>query len=173
MTDVETLAERLRAVERAVTDGETAFPEVTDLGEYEERADALEDQVDDLADRTADLEAATQALRGYVGNVRAVNEDVESRANAALAAVDRLEARLDESAHSERPADDAQSWDRNTTTERTGETAHEATESNPGCSRQPAGVGVNTDFAAITDGGDSEGDDEPSPGVLERIRERL
>lgn len=173
MTDVETLAERLHAVERAVTDGETTYPEVTDLGEFDERTDALEDRVDDLESRTAELEAATQALRGYVGNVRAVNEDVESRANAALAAVDRLEARLDEPTPSKRPSDDASTRHRNATTGPSGETAREVSGSNSRCSPQHTGVDANGDFAAITDGSGDETDGETTPGVLERIRERL
>ncbi|MEF8974242.1 MAG: hypothetical protein V5A15_05075, partial [Haloarcula sp.] len=89
MTDIETLAERLQTVERAVTDGTTEFPEVTELAELETRMDTVEQRVDDIDERTAELEAATQALRGYVGNIRAVNEDVEQRADAALAATDR------------------------------------------------------------------------------------
>ncbi|MFC7019968.1 MULTISPECIES: DUF7310 family coiled-coil domain-containing protein [Haloarcula] len=96
MTDLETLAERVRTVERAVTDGESEFPDATALADLETRIEALEDRVADIDDRTTELEAATQALRGYVGNVRSVNEDVEQRADAALAATDRLERRLDE-----------------------------------------------------------------------------
>jgi len=172
MTDVETLAERLQTVERAVTDGETTFPEVTDRGEFESRVDDLETRVDDLEERTAELEAAAQALRGYVGNVRAVNDDVESRANAALAATDRLEARLDELAASDRPTGDTPTESRDAAG-RPVETAREATGPPPVSGPVSTGAGDHSDFAAITDGGNGETDDEPSPGVLERIRERL
>lgn len=96
MADVETLAERVRTVERAVTDGECEFPDATTLAEIEARVETLEDRIDDLDDRATELDAATQALRGYVGNVRSVNEDVEQRADAAIAATERLEARLDD-----------------------------------------------------------------------------
>jgi ABC-type transporter Mla subunit MlaD len=96
MTDVETLAERVRTVERAVTDGDHTFPAVDEIASLTERLDALERQVEELDERTAELEAATQALRGYVGNVRSVNERVEQRADTALAATERLERRLDE-----------------------------------------------------------------------------
>ncbi|MBV0901477.1 DUF7310 family coiled-coil domain-containing protein [Haloarcula salina] len=167
MTDVETLAERLQAVERAVTDGETEFPEVTDRGEFEDRIDGLEGRVDDLETRTAELEAATQALRGYVGNVRAVNEDVESRANAALAAVDRLEARLDEPAPAERPVVSGDA------AERSNETTYDGTRADSHSGPPVPGGEGHTDFGAITNGGDGETTEEPSPGVLERIRERL
>ena len=95
MTDVETLAERVRTVERAVTDGDHTFPAVDDLAELTSRVEALEQQVTELDERTAELEAATQALRGYVGNVRSVNERVERRADTALSATERLERRLD------------------------------------------------------------------------------
>lgn len=57
-------------------------PPVTD--DDDERLDALERRV-------RELEAATRALRGYVGDRRAVAASVERRADAALAAVDRLE----------------------------------------------------------------------------------
>jgi len=96
MPDVETLSARLRTVEQAVTDGDCSFPEATELSEIETRLGAVEDHLDDLEHRIDELDAATQALRGYVGNVRSVNEDVEQRADAALAATERLEARLDD-----------------------------------------------------------------------------
>ena len=67
--DRDSLERRLDAVERALVDDEPL-----------ERADRL----DDLETRVAELEAAVQALRGYVGSVRAVNEDVERRADRAF-----------------------------------------------------------------------------------------
>jgi hypothetical protein len=86
----ESIEARLAALERAVTDGDvdlTALATDADLADRVERAEA---RLDDLERQVTDLEAATQALRGYVGNVRSVNRDVEQRADAALAAVDRL-----------------------------------------------------------------------------------
>lgn len=102
MPDEETLDRRLRAVERSITDGDHDVDELRDVGALVERVQSLESQLDDAEGRIADLEAATQALRGYVGNVRSVNEDVERRADAALAAVDRLEKRRDEGTRSSR-----------------------------------------------------------------------
>ncbi|MEF8777647.1 MAG: hypothetical protein V5A36_01915 [Natronomonas sp.] len=67
--DHDSVERRLDAVERALTENEPL-----------ERADRL----DDLETRIAELEAAVQALRGYVGSVRAVNEDIEQRADHAL-----------------------------------------------------------------------------------------
>jgi len=53
---------------------------------------ALAERIDDLEATIADLEAGLEALRGYVGSIDHVNESVERRADAALAAVERLEA---------------------------------------------------------------------------------
>lgn len=85
------LEARIEALERAVTDGDRDLSELAAEGETRERLAALEDELDDLADRVAELEAATQALRGYVGNVRAVNTEIEQRADAALAKAESLE----------------------------------------------------------------------------------
>jgi uncharacterized coiled-coil protein SlyX len=93
----EDLSERLDAVERSLTDGETTVESLSDAADAEKRLDALEARAADLDDRVTELEAATQALRGYVGGVRAVNRDVERRADAALAGVESLAETLDES----------------------------------------------------------------------------
>lgn len=87
------LDDRVDAVERAITDGHAAdgLPEAARM---ERRIDDLEATVGDLDDRVAELEAAVQALRGFAGGVRAVDEAVERRANAAVARVERLEADL-------------------------------------------------------------------------------
>lgn len=67
--DREGLERRLEAVERALSEDEPV-----------DRVDRL----DDLEARVADLEAAVEAIRGYVGSVRAVNEEIEQRAELAL-----------------------------------------------------------------------------------------
>ena len=85
------LESRLAAVERALTDGETDVDGLPDAAALAARVDELESTVERLDDRVAELEAATRALRGYVGGVRAVNESVERRTDAALAAVESLE----------------------------------------------------------------------------------
>ena len=90
------LDRRLRAVERALTDGDQDLARLEDTAAITARIDELETRLEDLEDRLSELDAATQAVRGYVGNVRSVNDAVEQRADAALAAVDRLEARLEE-----------------------------------------------------------------------------
>ncbi|MFC4358756.1 hypothetical protein ACFO0N_12465 [Halobium salinum] len=107
-TDTSDLDRRLRAVERTLTDGTLdagdgdadtrtdgardhgldALPERAALAA---RLGEVETQLETVESRLDELDAATQAVRGYVGGVRAVNRDVERRADAALAAVDRLE----------------------------------------------------------------------------------
>ena len=175
MTDIETLAERLQTVERAVTDGTTEFPAVTELAEVENRMDTVEQRVDDLDERTAELEAATQALRGYVGNIRAVNEDVEQRADAALAATDRLEVRLDE-ALAARSASDPPSEGTDPRRTETGQAPPGSSgsdgDTDPGAATGLA-VEEQTDFSAITDGGDPDEGEDSDAGVFGRIRALL
>lgn len=88
------LEARIEALERAVTDGDHDLSELATAGETGERLAAVETELSELADRVAELEAATQALRGYAGNVRAVNRDVEKRADAALAKAESIESAL-------------------------------------------------------------------------------
>jgi hypothetical protein len=90
------LRERVEAVERALTDGDGDLTALAEGAAAAERVETLEADVADLREDVAELSAATQALRGYVGNVRSVNESVEEQADAALAAVESLEDRLDE-----------------------------------------------------------------------------
>ncbi|WP_338741716.1 DUF7310 family coiled-coil domain-containing protein [Haloplanus salilacus] len=89
------LDDRIDAVERAISDGH-AVDGLPDTARMEQRLDDIETNVEELDDRLADLEAAVQALRGFAGGVRAVDEEVERRANAAVARVERLEADLHE-----------------------------------------------------------------------------
>lgn len=96
MSDSETLDERLRAVERALTGTDHEVAGLSDAAALATRIEDLETRLDEIAERQRDLEASTQAVRGYVGNVRAVNRDVEQRADAALAKIEELERRLDE-----------------------------------------------------------------------------
>ncbi|MFC5367037.1 DUF7310 family coiled-coil domain-containing protein [Salinirubrum litoreum] len=82
---------RLTALERAVTDGETDVHTLADSATMDGRLDDLEARTSEIETRLDELDAAIQSLRGYVGAVRAVNREVERRADAALAAVDRLD----------------------------------------------------------------------------------
>jgi chromosome segregation ATPase len=85
-----TLERRLAAVERAL-DGEQRDPADSDSED-----DAIESRIETLEARVDELDAAVQSVRGFLGGVSAVNESVEQRADAAVAAVERLERRLDE-----------------------------------------------------------------------------
>lgn len=85
---------RLEAVERALTDGETPVANLEDAATLRSGLVETNERLDDLEERVAELEAATQAIRGYVGNVRQVNEDVERRADAALAKAEALADRV-------------------------------------------------------------------------------
>lgn len=86
----ESIERRLAALERAVTDGDVDLTALASDADLADRVERAETRLEDLERQVTDLEAASQALRGYVGNVRSVNRDVEQRADAALAAVDRL-----------------------------------------------------------------------------------
>lgn len=94
MTDTTVLARRLAAVERTLVEGERGPVDLPDAAAVADDIDRLESRFDDLERRIAELEGATQALRGYVGNVRSVEEAVERRADVAVATVDRLDDRV-------------------------------------------------------------------------------
>lgn len=115
MTD--NFAARLDAVERALTDGETDIDELPDAADVEERLTALEAQAESFDDRLAELEAAVQAVRGYVGGIRAVNRDVERRADAALATAESLTEAVDDA-----PRVDARELPESATGSRTADT---------------------------------------------------
>ncbi|GAA0244150.1 hypothetical protein ACFFQF_03735 [Haladaptatus pallidirubidus] len=112
MSDFETLDNRLRTVERALIDRNgnpvthedseaDDCPVVTSMTapELTARVDELESRADDVEPRLDELDAAVQALRGYVGNIRAVNADVERRADAALAKTEAKSNRCKPSDH--------------------------------------------------------------------------
>ncbi|CQH48465.1 uncharacterized protein HHUB_1420 [Halobacterium hubeiense] len=86
------LDERLRAVERAMTDGDAAVSDLSEAAAVHDRLDDVEAELADLAERLDALDATVQSLHGYVGDLEAVNERVQRRADAAREAVERLEA---------------------------------------------------------------------------------
>jgi predicted transcriptional regulator len=95
-SDTDALDERLRAVERALTENDGDLTGLRDAAELTRELESLSARLDEVDERLDELDAATQALRGYVGNVRAVNESVERRADAALAKAEALEAERDD-----------------------------------------------------------------------------
>ncbi len=97
VSDHETLDKRLRTVERALTDGDPV-PDLSDSGTRQNMSE-ISTSVDDIESRLDELDAAVQAIRGYVGTIRSVNADVERRADAALA---KAETRQRESSPAQR-----------------------------------------------------------------------
>ena len=89
MTD-DSLEARVAAVERALTDGDPA-PDLSDAAEVQRQLDELSSDLDALTERVDAMEATVQSLHGYVGEIEHVNERVERRADAARAAVERLD----------------------------------------------------------------------------------
>jgi hypothetical protein len=85
----ERFGERLSAVERAVTGSDAAVADLGDGAAAAAEREAIESRVAELESRVEELEAATQAVRGYVGSIRAVNREVERRADLALARASR------------------------------------------------------------------------------------
>jgi hypothetical protein len=134
------LQERIEALERTVADGEFDT-ELADHTQIEQRLSAVESQLEAIDDQIDDLEAATQALRGYVGNIRSVNDEVEQRANSALAKAEALEATFDGSTQcqpTESPTDE-------TTTQSTDSAStSEWSRSTPTDEQSVAGDGVPT-----------------------------
>lgn len=175
MTDVETLSERVRTVERAVSDGDHSFPEMDELADLTERLDDIERQLQELEERTAEQEAATQALRGYVGNVRSVNERVEQRADTALAATERLERRLDEATSQERSSEPGVELSARDTEPRAGTDEERGTRAT-GEPRATATDGLDTgpaDSRTRSEHDAETGEQSGDAGVLERVRSLL
>ncbi len=97
MTDPSQLDERLRAVERALTGTDRDLTAIADAGEVTDCIEELDERLSAVETQVTELEAAVQAIRGYVGSVRAVNREVEGRSDTALATARAVERRLEES----------------------------------------------------------------------------
>jgi tetrahydromethanopterin S-methyltransferase subunit G len=160
VTSHDHLERRLDAVERRLTDGELderGLDDLPDRAALDERLREVESRLDAVEARLDDLDAATQAVRGYVGGVRAVNRDVERRADAALAAVDRLERKIG-------GADGAGDSDGRVGSDR------------PDVSRSIAPAPGESGDEAGSDGGDHTGEPESVEGegsLAERLRDAL
>lgn len=92
VSDIES---RLDAVERALTETDRGPGDLPDAAETTDRLADCEARLDDLEARLAELEAAVEAVRGYVGQARREDREAERTAEAALAAAERVERRLD------------------------------------------------------------------------------
>ncbi|MBP1923130.1 hypothetical protein J2751_002168 [Halorubrum alkaliphilum] len=77
--------ERLDAVERALTGSDMEVTDVDGGAAAAAERETLAKRLDSVEERIEELEAATQAVRGYAGAIRSVNREVERRADLALA----------------------------------------------------------------------------------------
>lgn len=94
MTDIERLERRLEAVERALTDGDTEVAALAAAEDLAGRVDDLESRVETLSAEATEREAAVQAVRGYVGQERSADREVERTAESALATAESLQERV-------------------------------------------------------------------------------
>jgi len=174
MSDDEALQRRLRAVERSLTDGDHDVDSLRTAGYQADRIDELAARLDEAEDRIAELEASTQALRGYVGNVRSVNEDVEQRADAALAGVERLEARFDDAGRSDAGSVEAPDAPRSSVP---GRDTRQPRVSAPGRQWADERMEANSDTGrnsdADKDGTDCDDGNDGGDGLMTRLRRTL
>lgn len=183
----ETFEERLAAVERALTDGDHDCSSLAEGAATAERVTALEAEMEELTDRVAELEASTQALRGYVGNVRSVNEEVEQRADTALekaetahriaAAGDTPNAAADRDTRTkrcERPLAETSRDDSSQSSAGEGRSRLDELAENTSQNPQRGGLS-GAPVGAETDGGHSylDDDSETATGLLARIRDLI
>ncbi|WP_439025564.1 DUF7310 family coiled-coil domain-containing protein [Haloarchaeobius sp. DT45] len=185
------LDDRLRAVERAITDDDSVpggvgvdGPDSATGGEWTtgtETRDStqpdsrLTDRLDEVETTVAELEAAVQALRGYAGNVRSVNERVEQRADGALAAVESLEARVEdvEADLTERDAQPGSQPDAALAAEWSpGRTRHRSSATSPRAADTAAGAAA-ADEEADPYTIPNPDEDRDRQGLVARVRELL
>lgn len=95
MSDIERIERRLSALERAVVDGDPEVPALEDRASLAADLETAVERLEAHDRRLADLEGRVDALEGAVSGVEPADDAVERRANAAVAAVDRLEFRID------------------------------------------------------------------------------
>jgi len=95
MSNFEQLEQRVEAVENAVTQGTTEFEDIKEIAELTAELESMGKKLEKIEQRLAAVEGATQSLEGYVGNVKSVNGETEKQADAAVAAVDRLESKIE------------------------------------------------------------------------------
>jgi hypothetical protein len=158
---------RLDAVERAITDGSHTLEGVADAASTAARLEELEGAVEDLDERLAEVESGVAALRGYLGGVQAVNDDVEQRANAALAKAEALEAELIDDAHLRRERIDVPRVNDACDARKPGDSCDSTTSGAP----RPRRSDDAGDDATPSDGRD-RADDEPI-GLAARVRDAL
>lgn len=156
------LDERVRALERALTERDDPPAPVPEVADVSSDVAELESRVTSLEATVADLDARQQAVEAYVERMDHVDETIERRADAALAAVDRLESSLREEPHaSGAQASVATSASASDATPKTSVVQSAQSTTQPG----PAHV---TDASSTTDDSDERDGSAPN-GFLARI----
>jgi hypothetical protein len=153
VTDRDRLSARLDAVERTLAGRED---DADPGGDDDPGSAALAERLDDVEARVAEVEAGLQAVRGYVGGVEAVNDDVERRADAALATADRALAAVEGRPPGDSPAG--------------GDGTHD-----PGEAAVDIADGTTNDGTPATENGDERSDDpdDAAPWPVRRLRGAL
>jgi chromosome segregation ATPase len=153
--EVTQLAARVDAVERALSDGETGLDDIEDLAALDARLTELESTAGALETRVGELEAAVEAVRGFAGGIRAVNREVEQRADLALAKVEAIESDRRDGDATARPPDGEQ-----------------ARHPRAGGSGSAGEAGLEAEPPESRPGENREGSPD-GPGLAERLRELL
>ena len=115
----------------------------------------------DLETRIGELEAAIRALEAYVGHIERIDDDLEQRANAALAGVEDLESRIQSLEGAPQPT-----IERPAATETASPLPRESTPTPD--DDQPAAATVSAS-PEVSDTDNAGGE----PGLLERLRTEL
>lgn len=156
-----------------MTDSDTPVSDLSDAAAVHDQLDDLAAELDDIHERLDALDATVQSLHGYVGDLEAVNDRVVRRADAARAAIERLE---DE----RRRAPATRETERSDTGEQSpASTASDATADTDGAESTPLSGGAPSSTAEKFPGepfasGASERDaDSSEASLLDRVRESL
>lgn len=158
------LDERLAAVERALTETDRPPADIPERAVAADEREALGDRLAALEARVTELEAAVQAVRGYAGAIRAVNQEVERRADLALARATTARAEVEPGAE---PPDEELPDEAALAAAVPGDTpsaVRDSEESDADRADRAEGIGER--------GGTSEAAD-PTGGPLERLRDAL
>ena len=83
--NADTLSDRLAAVERTLTDSETAPGALAEEADLQQRLATVESRLDALETRLADTEGEVTAVRAHVDDARRVDRETERVAERALA----------------------------------------------------------------------------------------
>lgn len=154
-TDVD---DRVRALERAVTERDDPAAPIPAIADVNRTVKNLDERVSELETLVADLAARQEAVEAYVDRIEHVNESIERRADAALAAVDRLETTRGPPTASSATADS-----------RAPKHDPEEQRLDTGGESHAAHVSDAATIGTAADEGQNENDDSGSDGLLARL----